>query len=263
MESQFSPRYKSTPHERHKLLICQRSRFNDNNEAQEDFFMDEKRKDVLRQSMFIRFGISALAAAALLYFFARDYWQGWLYWIVLFVPMFFVVLYFSNRDPDFLERRTRYKEKEREQASIVVAGTVIMLVGLAIIGLDRYYSWSTVPPIAVIVANAVSFIGYSIIFLTFRENGYASHIIEVEKSQKVISSGPYAIIRHPMYLGYILMMLSMPVALGSWVGVPFYSLHIPLIIARILNEEKVLSRDLPGYVEYCVRTRHRLVPGIW
>ncbi len=225
--------------------------------------MDEKRMDALRRTMVIRFGVPALVVAALLYFFARDYWQGWLYWVVLFVPMFFVVLYFLNRDPDFLERRTRYKEKEREQAVIIVAETVILLVGLAIIGLDRYYSWSIVPAVAVIVADAVSFIGYSIIFLTFRENSYASRIIEVEKSQKVISSGPYAIIRHPMYLGYILMMLSMPVALGSWAGVPFFSLHIPLIIARILNEEKVLSRDLPGYVEYCGRTRHRLVPGIW
>ena len=83
---------------------------------------------------------------------------------------------------------------------------------------------------------------YSIIFLTFKENSYASHIIEVEKNQKVISSGPYAIVRHPMYFGYILMMLAMPVALGSWVGVPFFSLYIPLIIARILNEEKVLGK---------------------
>ncbi|MHB8120246.1 MAG: methyltransferase family protein [Methanothrix sp.] len=225
--------------------------------------MDKKRMDVLRRAMIIRFGGFAAIVAALLYFFGQNYWQGWLYWAVLFVPMFFVVLYFLNRDPEFLERRMRYKEKEREQAAIIVVGIVIFIAGIAVIGLDLYYSWSIVPAVAVIAADAVSLIGYSIIFLAYRENSYASHIIEVEKSQRVISSGPYAIICHPMYLGYIIMMLVMPVALGSWAGVPFFSLYIPLIIARILNEEKVLARDLPGYAEYRRRTRYRLVPKIW
>ena len=225
--------------------------------------MDENRKNVLKKAMVIRFGGFAIIVAALLYFFGQNYWQGWLYWAVLFVPMSFVVLYFLNRDLDFLERRTRCKEKEPEQAAIIAIAVVILLAGITAIGLDRYYSWTFVPVMAVLSADAVSLIGYSIIFLTYKENSYASHIIEVEKSQKVISSGPYAIIRHPMYFGYILMMLAMPVALGSWVGVPFFSLYIPLIIVRILNEEKVLARDLPGYVEYCERTRYRLVPGVW
>lgn len=176
--------------------------------------------------MVIRFGGSAAMAAALLYFFGRNYWQGWLYWAVLFGPMFFVVLYFLHRDPAFLERRARYKEKEPEQAAIIALAAVILLAGVAVIGLDRYYSWTFVPVSAIIAANAVSVIGYSIIFLTFKENSYASHIIEVEQNQKVISSGPYSIIRHPMYLGYILMMLAMPVALGSYAGVPFFSLYI-------------------------------------
>ncbi len=225
--------------------------------------LDKKRMNALRMAIIIRFGGFAAVTAALLYFFGRSYWQGWLYWTVLFVPMFFVVLHFFKRDPDFLERRMRYREKERGQVSIIIGGAAVLLVGIAVIGLDRYYSWSVVSTVAVISADAVSLIGYGIIFLAFRENSYASRIIEVETGQKVISSGPYAIIRHPMYLGNIIMMLAMPVALGSWAGVPFLSLYIPIMIARILNEEKVLLRDLPGYPEYCKRTRYRLVPKIW
>ena len=223
----------------------------------------DKKTDTIRQAIIIRFGGSAAIVAALLYFFGRSYWQGWLYSVVLFMPMLFVVFYFLKRDPEFLERRMRYREKEHEQGVIVIAGSAILLAGITAIGLDRYYSWSAVPVAAVIAADALSLIGYGIIFLAFRENSYASRIIDVEKDQKVISSGPYAIIRHPMYLGYLLMMLAMPVALGSWAGIPFLSLNIPLIIARILNEEKVLARDLPGYIEYCNRMRYRLVPRIW
>jgi protein-S-isoprenylcysteine O-methyltransferase Ste14 len=217
----------------------------------------------LRRAVAIRFGGSAGLSAGLLYLFGRSYWQGWLYWAVLFVPMLFVVLYFLKRDPKFLERRMIYREKEPEQATIVALGSAIVVAGIAVIGLDLHYSWSAVPAAASIAADAVSLIGYRIIFLAFRENSYASRTIVVEKNQRVISSGPYAIICHPMYLGYLMMMLAMPVALGSMAGVPIFSLYIPLMISRILNEEKVLARDLPGYAEYRRRIRYRLLPGIW
>lgn len=225
--------------------------------------MDEKRMEALKRAMVIRFGGFAVISAMVLYFFGRNYWQGWLYWAVLLVPMFLVVLYFLNRDPEFLERRMRYKEKEREQAAIIIFGIVILIAGIIVICLDLHYSWSIVPTGAVIAADALSLIGYIIIFLVFKENSYASRKIVVEEGQRVISSGPYAIVCHPMYLGYLMMMIAMPVALGSWAGVPIFSLYIPLIIARILNEEKVLARDLPGYAEYRMRTRYRLLPGIW
>ncbi|MDQ1262280.1 MAG: Isoprenylcysteine carboxyl methyltransferase family protein [Euryarchaeota archaeon] len=225
--------------------------------------MDEKRMEALKRAMVIRFGGFAVISAMVLYFFGRNYWQGWLYWAVLLVPMFLVVLYFLNRDPEFLERRMRYKEKEREQAAIIIFGIVILIAGIIVICLDLHYSWSIVPTGAVIAADALSLIGYIIIFLVFKENSYASRTIVVEEGQRVISSGPYAIVCHPMYLGYLMMMIAMPVALGSWAGVPIFSLYIPLIIARILNEEKVLARDLPGYAEYRMRTRYRLLPGIW
>lgn len=219
--------------------------------------------EALKRAMVIRFGGFAVISAMVLYFFGRNYWQGWLYWAVLLVPMFLVVLYFLNRDPEFLERRMRYKEKEREQAAIIIFGIVILIAGIIVICLDLHYSWSIVPTGAVIAADALSLIGYIIIFLVFKENSYASRTIVVEEGQRVISSGPYAIVCHPMYLGYLMMMIAMPVALGSWAGVPIFSLYIPLIIARILNEEKVLARDLPGYAEYRMRTRYRLLPGIW
>ena len=119
------------------------------------------------------------------------------------------------------------------------------------------------PVLLVIAANAIVLSGYIFIFFVLRENSYASRIIEVEKGQKVISTGPYAIVRHPMYLGVLLMLLFTPLALGSYWALIFFLPLFPLIVFRLLNEEEVLLRELPGYEEYCQKTRYRLFPFIW
>ena len=191
------------------------------------------------------------------------YWQAWIYFGVLFIPMSFMVYYFLKKDPELLERRMRMREKEEKQKTIIKFAYIFFFIGFIIPGLDHRYHWSNVPVLLVIAANAIVLSGYIFIFFVLRENSYASRIIEVEKGQKVISTGPYAIVRHPMYLGVLLMLLFTPLALGSYWALIFFLPLFPLIVFRLLNEEEVLLRELPGYEEYCQKTRYRLFPFIW
>jgi protein-S-isoprenylcysteine O-methyltransferase Ste14 len=130
-------------------------------------------------------------------------------------------------------------------------------------GFDRRFGWSDVPVALVIAADVLVFAGYALFFLVLRENSYASRVVEVTEGQKVISSGPYALVRHPMYLGAMTMYVFSPLALGSYVALIPAVLIIPILVARIRNEEQVLAQELPGYTEYMQRTRFRVVPGVW
>ncbi len=210
--------------------------------------------------------IAAFVALSIAFFVPAgtlDYWQAWVYIAVLLIPASFVVAYFLKYDPEFLERRFQFKEKEARQRTILGIGNLFFLIGFLLPGFDKRLGWSNVPFEVVIAADVLVFLGYFFIILVFRENRYASRTVQVEKGQTVISTGPYSIIRHPMYLGVLFMYLATPIALGSYVAlIPF--LVIPIIIYfRILNEEEVLLRDLPGYGEYCEKTRYRLLPFIW
>jgi protein-S-isoprenylcysteine O-methyltransferase Ste14 len=192
-----------------------------------------------------------------------NYWQVYLYFLILLVPMIFVLFYFLKKDPVFLERRTKAKEKEKEQIIIQIVFTLIFVSGFVIPGLDKRFGWSNVPVLIVIIADIVIFLGYLLIFFVFKQNSYASRIVQVEKDQKVISTGLYSIVRHPMYLGVIIMYIPTPIALGSYWGlIPMATIPLALVL-RIMNEEKVLCKDLPGYKDYRQRTRYRLIPFIW
>jgi len=191
------------------------------------------------------------------------YWQVYLYIIILVVPMIFVLFYFLKNDPLFLERRTKAKEKEKEQIIIQIVFSFIFLSGFVIPGFDKRFGWSDVPIYIVIIADIVILLGYLLIFFVFKQNSYASRIVEVEKNQKVISTGLYGFVRHPMYIGVIIMFVPTPIALGSYWGlIPMTTIPIALVF-RIINEEKVLSKDLPGYKDYCQKTRYRLIPYVW
>ena len=191
------------------------------------------------------------------------FWQAWVYLTLIFVCMLAFLIYFLKNDPKLLERRMRSKEKETEQRLTIAIMSVCFLFTFLLPGFDKRFGWSDVPVTVVIIADGVVLLGYGFVFLVLRENSYASRIIEVEEDQQVISSGPYAIVRHPMYLGAGLMFLFTPLALGSyWTLIPSI-LMIFVLVPRIYNEEKVLERDLDGYREYMQKVRYRLIPGIW
>jgi len=191
------------------------------------------------------------------------YWQGWVFMALLFVPMPITSAYFLKRDPQLVERRLQTKEKSREQRIIVRILQWVVLVSLLIPGLDYRFGWSRLPLWLTIFSQVIMFAGYLVTLWVMKENSFAARTVEVVEGQKVISTGPYRFVRHPMYSGAILMLLFTPLALGSWWALPSFLLVVPLLVLRILNEEKTLRRDLAGYSEYCLRTRFRLLPLVW
>ena len=191
------------------------------------------------------------------------YWEAWVYLAVILIPVFFVLVYLLKNDPELLERRMRTREREPEQQRIIALSAPILLLAFLIPGFDHRFGWSNVPVWGVLAADFIVLLGYGLFFLVLRENRYASRVIEVEQEQQVIRSGPYARVRHPMYLGILVFYLASPLALGSyWAMLPAL-LNIPILVARIRNEESVLVRDLKGYQDYMQQTRYRLIPGIW
>lgn len=194
------------------------------------------------------------------------FWQAWVYLGVFSVCSFLITVYLVKHDQKLLESRLSAgstAEKEKSQ-KIIQAFASIFFIGLFVIsGLDFHFQWSRVPLYAVVLANFVVALGFLIIFFVFRESSYTSAIIEVSDEQQVISTGPYSIVRHPMYVGGLLLLLFTPIALGSfWALLLFFPLTI-VIVLRLLDEEKFLSEHLLGYREYCQKTRYRLIPLIW
>ena len=189
------------------------------------------------------------------------YWQAWTFWFGISALTLFITAYFLKKDPGLLSRRMKIKDQENTRQP--PAFLKLFFLGYLIPGLDFRFHWSAVPVWLVIASNAIVFLGYIFIIIVFKENSYASTVIQVEKEQQVITTGPYAIVRHPMYLGMLFMSLFTPLALGSyWAIIPFL-LTIPWTVIRIKIEEETLLRDLPGYKKYCLKTNYRLIPLIW
>lgn len=225
----------------------------------------EKERKALIRKMLIRFAFfpPVLGLLILLPAGTFSYWQFYVYCGLLIVPMLGVLIYFLKHDPKFLERRTRAREKEKVQVLFSILSATIFLAGFIIPGLDHRFAWSSVPLPVIIGAELLILLGYLLIFMVFRQNSYASRIIEVDEEQEVISTGLYGIVRHPMYVGVLIMYIPAPLALGSYWGlIPFALLPLSLAL-RIINEEKVLKDNLKGYKEYCQLTRYRLIPFIW
>jgi len=191
------------------------------------------------------------------------YWQGWAFMVLWFLPMLIVSPYFLKKDPQLVERRLQTKEKTKEQKTIIRLAQPIVFLNLLVPGLDYRFGWSHVPIWLTIVSEAMVVAGYVITFWVMKENSFASRTVQVMEGQKVISTGPYRLVRHPMYFGAMLMLLFTPTALGSWWTLPGFVLVGLLIVVRLLNEEKVLRQELSGYAEYCEQTRYRLIPMVW
>ena len=192
-----------------------------------------------------------------------NYWEAWVYIGIIFSCASGVIAYFLKHDPQLLERRLKTREKLREQKLIIRVAWLLFMPTFLIPGFDRYYGWSDVPLILIIFSDILVLTGYLIVITVFRENSYTSRVVDVESGQKVISTGPYAIVRHPMYSGNILMYCFTPIALGSYWGLIGSVLIFLLLILRIKSEERFLLENLNGYKEYLKRTRYRLIPGIW
>lgn len=191
------------------------------------------------------------------------YWEAWTYVAVLFVPMTLALVFLLKTDPELLERRMRTKEKSPEQSFLVKLGSVCYGIAFLLPGFDRRFDWSRVSVAVVVMADVFVLLGYGLCLLVLRENRYASRVVEVEEGQRVVTTGPYAIVRHPMYLGVLVMFLLTPVALGSWWAVISALPLLAVLVARIRNEEELLTEELKGYLEYTQITRYRLFPGVW
>lgn len=194
---------------------------------------------------------------------AFEWWEAWVYCVTLLLPMTIFLVYMARTDPEFIARRTKLREKEQAQRRILIWGYPSMIAALGIPGLDHRFGWSEPPTAAVVAAMAMVLGGYLTVVRVFLENRWAGRTVEVFAEQKVISTGPYGIVRHPMYSGTIALYLATPVALGSWWALIPALTFIPIFVLRIRNEEAVLIRDLPGYAEYLHKVRYRLVPFVW
>jgi len=195
-----------------------------------------------------------------------NYWQAWVFLIVFGASVFAITLYLMKKDPKLLERRVNAgpsAEKEKTQKVIQVIASIVF-IGIFILSvLDHRFRWSSVPDTVAILGDIFVAFGLLIVFFVFKENTFTSATIEVDAEQKVISTGPYSMVRHPMYIGAFMMLFGIPIALGSWYGL--FAI-IPMVIAiiwRLLDEEKFLAKNLPGYPEYQKKITYRLIPYIW
>jgi len=195
-----------------------------------------------------------------------SYWQAWVYlavWAVCVVP---ITVYLAIKDPDLLAGRVKagpVAETQKSQQVIQGFASIFFILLYIVAGLDYRFHWSNVPPVLSLVADGVAALGFFIVFLVFRENSYTRATIEVSEEQKVITTGPYSVVRHPMYAGAFLLLIFTPIALGSWVALPFPIPLFLVIAVRAVEEEKFLVENLGGYKEYCQKVRYRLVPYIW
>jgi protein-S-isoprenylcysteine O-methyltransferase Ste14 len=209
-----------------------------------------------------------LALAAMLFGPARtfDYWQAWTFLAVWLATSVAVTLYLFKHDRALVERRMAagpVAEKEPVQKIIMAIVSPGFAALVLVPGFDRHYHWSHMPPAVALVGDALVVLGWLAIFFVFRENSFASATVELAPDQKVIATGPYALVRHPMYAGGLVMLLGVPIALGSWWGVLAFAVIGPAIAWRLIEEEKFLVRNLPGYEAYRSRVRYRLVPFVW
>ena len=191
------------------------------------------------------------------------YTNGWLLMGLLFVPMLIAGFVMFFKSPDFLAKRLDAKEKQGTQKGVVALSGLMFIVGFVVAGLDYRFGWSTMPTWVVIIASVLFLVAYALYAEVMRENAYLSRTIKVEDGQKVVDTGMYEIVRHPMYAVTILLFLMIPVVLGSWYALIVFAVYPAIIIARLRDEEDLLTRELSGYAEYKQKVKYRIIPFIW
>lgn len=213
----------------------------------------------------IKFILGVLIIGLLLFIPANTihYWNGWLFMGLLFVPMFIAGIILMIKNPELLRKRLSAKEKESEQKQVIAVSGLMFLLGFIIAGLNYKYNWIVIPNIVVIISSILFISAYVLYAEVLRENTYLSRTIEVQDNQKVIDTGLYGIVRHPMYAVTILLFLTMPLILGSIISFVIFLVYPIIISKRIKNEEKVLEKELLGYTEYKKKVKYKVIPFIW
>ena len=213
----------------------------------------------------IKFLMGLLVVCALLFIPAGtiNYWNAWLFIGILFIPMFIAGIVMMIKNPELLKQRLDAKEKESEQKLMILGSGIMFLSGFIVAGLNYRYQWLILPNLVIIIASIIFIISYILYAEVLRENTYLSRTIKVQENQKVVDSGLYGIVRHPMYAITILLFLSMPLILGSIYSFIIFLIYPILIALRIKNEEEVLEKELNGYKEYKKKVKYRIIPFIW
>ncbi len=191
------------------------------------------------------------------------YWNAWLQMGILFIPMIVAGFVMMKKSPELLQKRLNAKEEQSEQKTVIILSGLMFLASFIIAGLNFRFKWIVLPDWIVYAATALFLIGYIIYAEVLRENVYLSRTVEVQENQKVIDTGLYGIVRHPMYMSTFVLFLSMPLVLGSVISFAIMLLYIPIIAKRIRNEEQVLEKGLIGYSEYKKRVKYKVIPYVW
>ena len=222
-------------------------------------------KNKLFFQAFVKFLLGVVIVGLLLFVPAGSlsYWQGWLLMGILFVPMFCAGLVMMARNPELLRKRLNAKEEEKEQQTVVKLSGLLFIAAFVVAGLNWRFGWCVLPNWVVWVSAVLFLACYLLYAEVLRENTYLSRTIEVQENQKVIDTGLYGVVRHPMYMATTVLFLAMPLVLASPISFAIMLLYIPLIAKRIQNEEKVLEAGLDGYKEYKTRVKYKVIPLIW
>ena len=210
--------------------------------------------------------LAGLIAVGLLTFLPAGsfaYWHAWLLIIILFVPMFIAGLVMMKKNPELLRKRLNVREEQSEQKAVIVWSGCMFLAAFVVAGLNHRFRWIVMPPWVSWAAAVVFLLAYALYAEVLRENAYLSRTVEVQENQKVIDTGLYGKVRHPMYMSTLLLFLAMPLVLGSILSFAVTLLYIPIIARRIRNEEQVLEKGLEGYADYKKRVKYKVIPLVW
>lgn len=218
---------------------------------------------IIHATVKLIFGLGIIALLLFLPAGTWHYWNAWLLFALLFIPMICMGVVMLVSSPELLSKRLNNKEKEQTQKKVVALSGVMFIAGFLLCGFDYHFEWSHMPVWVVITASLLFLIGYMLYAEVLRENAYLSRTVEVQDDQQLIDTGLYSVVRHPMYTATLLMFLSMPLILGSWWVLLIFFIYPILIIKRIQNEEQVLREGLKGYNDYQQRVRWRLIPYVW